>query len=99
MKKTTIPLLILLMVTLFGGLMLVKQNQDTRKGASFANTVLKLILNTTIERRIDEIVPVKVYYYTESEAKVDGVQTEVCWGSHLSLDEGGVVVNLSLIHI
>ncbi len=93
MKKTTIPLLILLIVTLFGGLMLVKQNQDTRKGASFANTALKLIPNTTIERRVDEIVPVKVYYYTESGAKVDGVQTEVCWGSHLSLDESGVVVN------
>ncbi|HOY61376.1 MAG TPA: hypothetical protein PK045_02625 [Candidatus Woesebacteria bacterium] len=93
MKKTTIPLLILLMVTLFGGLVLVKQNQDTRKGASFANTALKLIPNTTIERRVGEVVPVKVYYYTESGAKVDGVQTDVCWGSHLSLDESGVVVN------
>jgi len=93
MKKTTIPLLILLMVTLLGGLMLVKQNQDTRKGASFANTVLQLLPEAKIEKEVNEIVPVKVYYSTENEAKVDGVKTEVCWGSHLGLDEGGVVVN------
>lgn len=94
MKKTgTFLFLTLLIITIVGALVLVNKNQDTRKGASFANTALKLIPNTTIERRVDEIVPVKVYYYTESGAKVDGVQTEVCWGSHLSLDESGVVVN------
>ena len=93
MKKTTIPLLILLMVTLFGGLMLVKQNQDTRKGASFAKTVLKLIHDTTIVNKVGEVVPVKLWYYTENQAKVDGVQTVVCWGNNVKLNESGVVVN------
>jgi len=93
MKKTTIPLLILFMITLFGGLMLVKQNQDTRKGASFANTKLILFPSSRIDKKIGEIVPVKVHFLTESGAKVDGVQTRVCWGNHLKLDESGIVVN------
>lgn len=93
MKKTTIPLIILLMVTLFGGLMLVKQNQDTRKGASFANTKLMLLPNSRIDKVVGEVVSAKVHFLTESGAKVDGVQTEVCWGSHLKLDESGIVVN------
>jgi len=93
MKKTTIPLLILLMVALLGGLALVKQNQDTRRGASFANTKLMLLPSTRIERKIGEELPVKLYFLTESGAKVDGVQSEVCWGSHLKLDESKIMVN------
>lgn len=94
MKKKTIPLIILLMVTLFGGLILVKQNQDLRKGASFANTKLMLLPSSRIDKVVGEVVPVKIHFLTESGAKVDGVQTEVCWGSHLKLDESGIVVNI-----
>jgi hypothetical protein len=94
MKKTTIPLIILLTVALIGGLMLVKQNQETRKGASFANTKLMLLPSEKIIKAVGEVVPVKVYYQTESGAKVDGVQAVVCYGDELTLDpDTGVVGN------
>lgn len=94
MKKTTIPLIILLIVALIGGLMLVSQNQDTRKSASFANTKLMLLPSEKIIKKVGEIVPVKVHYLTESGARVDGVQTVVCFGKELTLNpDTGVVVN------
>lgn len=95
MKKTTIPLIIFLTVALVGGLMLVKQNQETRKGASFANTKLMLLPSEKIIKAVGEVVSVKVYYQTESEAKVDGVQAVVCYGDELILDaDDGVVANV-----
>jgi len=93
MKKTTIPLIIFLIVALVGGLMLVKQNQDARKGASFGKTKLMLLPSNKIEKGVGETVAVKVHFLTESEAKVDGVHTVVCYGTHLKLNEGAVVVN------
>ncbi|HBP50848.1 MAG: hypothetical protein US68_C0005G0002 [Candidatus Shapirobacteria bacterium GW2011_GWE1_38_10] len=94
MKKTTIPLIIFLTVALVGGLMLVKQNQETRKGASFANTKLMLLPSEKIIKAVGEVVPVKVYYQTESGAKVDGVQAVICYGDELTLNaDTGVVGN------
>ncbi len=94
MKKTgTFLFLTLLIITIVGALVLVNKNQDTRKGASFANTKLMLLPNSRIDKAVGEVVPVKIHFLTESGAKVDGVQTELCWGSHLKLDESGIVVN------
>lgn len=94
MKKTKILLTIFLIVALIGGLALVKQNQETRKGASFANTKLTLLPSEKIIKNVGDVVPVKVWYQTEGEAKVDGVQTVVCYGNELSLNEDtGVVAN------
>lgn len=94
MKKTTIFIMILLIVTLMAGLVLVRQNQETRRGATFANTILELLPSKKIIKNVGETVPVKVYFQTENEAQVDGVQTVVCYGDELSLDEStGVVVN------
>lgn len=94
MKKTTIPLIIFLIVALVGGLMLVNQNQETRKGATFASTKLMVLPSEKIIKNVGDIVSVKVWYQTESEAKVDGVQTVLCYGNELSLNEDtGVVAN------
>lgn len=94
MKKSTLPLIILLIVSLLGGLMLVRQNQDTRKSASFADTKLMLLPSEKIVKKVGEIVPVKVYFQTESGARVDGVQTVVCYGEEIFLDqETGIIVN------
>jgi hypothetical protein len=94
MKKTTIPLIIFLAVALVGGLVLVNQNQETRKGATFANTKLLLLPSEKIIKNVGDEFSVKVWYETESGAKVDGVQTVVCYGNELSLDgETGVVAN------
>ena len=84
MKKTTIPLIIFLIVALVGGLMLVNQNQETRKGASFANTVLMVLPSEKIVKNVGDELSVRVTYQTESEAKVDGVQAVLCYGPELS---------------
>ncbi|MBU1117419.1 PKD domain-containing protein, partial [Patescibacteria group bacterium] len=93
-KKNTILLLIFLLVAMAGGLLLVKQSQETRRGAAFASTSLMVLPSEKIVKNVGDVVSAKVYYQTESEAKVDGVQTVVCYGDELSLDEDtGVVAN------
>lgn len=93
-KKNTILLLIFLLVAMAGGLLLVKQSQETRRGAAFASTSLMVLPSEKIVKSVGDVVSAKVYYQTESEAKVDGVQTVVCYGDELSLDEDtGVVAN------
>lgn len=96
MKKTTIPLIIFLIIALVGGLMLVRQSQETRRGATFANTTLTLLPSEKIIKKVGEVVPVKVYFQAETGVKVDGVQTVVCYGDGLTLDaETGVVTNVA----
>jgi hypothetical protein len=91
---TKILTIILLIVALIGGLALVSQNQEMRKGATFANTTLMLLPSEKITKNIGDEVSVKVYFQTESGAKVDGVQTVLCYGNELSLNaDTGVVAN------
>ena len=95
MKKTgTLLFLTLLMVAMGGALVLLKQNQDTRKGATFANTTLSVVPSEKIIKNVNETVSTQLWFYTENDsAKVDGVQTVVCYGKELSLTEDGIVVN------
>ena len=94
MKKGTLLFLILLMIAMAGGLVLVNKNQDTRKGATFANTTLSVIPSEKITKNIGEILSTQIWFYTENDsAKVDGVQAKVCYGKELSLVESEVEVN------
>ena len=94
MKKGTLLFLILLMIAMAGGLALVNKNQDTRKGATFANTTLSVIPSEKIIKNVNETVSTQLWFYTENDsAKVDGVQTVVCYGKELSLVESEIVVN------
>lgn len=95
MKKTgTLLFLTLLMVAMAGALVLLKKNQDTRKGATFANTTLSVIPSEKIIKNVNETVSTQLWFYTENDsAKVDGVQTVVCYGKELRLTESGVVGN------
>jgi hypothetical protein len=96
MKKTKILLTILLAAALFGALALVKNNQNLQKGATFANTTLSVLPNSKITKNVGETLSVQVVFQTESGAKVDGVQTKVCYGNQLSLDQtSGAVGNVS----
>jgi len=94
MKKGTLLFLILLMIAMAGALVLVNKNQDTRKGATFANTTLSVIPSEKIIKNVNETVSTQVWFYTENDsAKIDGVQAKVCYGKELSLVESGVEVN------
>lgn len=93
MKKSTIILGILMIVALVGGLILVNQSQETRRGATFANTKLFLLPETKIEKNVDEEFGVQVWYTTQSGAKVDGVQANLCADNNVVMSETKVDVN------
>ena len=94
MKKTAILMTILLVVAMVGALALVTQNQETRRGAAFANTTLFLLPNEKIVKKVGDEVRVQTWFQTENGAKVDGVQANVCYGNQLSLDpDSGVIPN------
>lgn len=91
MKLLTV---ILLIVALVGALALVNKNQEMRKGATFANTTLSVLPSTKITGKVGDAITAQVWFYTENDsAKVDGVQTRVCFGKELSLSEDGVKAN------
>lgn len=95
MKKTKILLVLLLLTALVGALALVSKNQNTQKGATFANTTLSILPSEKITKAVGEVLTTTVWFYTEnSSTKVDGVQAKVCYGNELSLDEtSGAVGN------
>jgi len=97
MKKNTKSLLfiILAVVALMGVLALVRQSQETRRGAYFAGTSLRVgspgqafLVNSVGE---DILVPVFVETEqvagTSEMAKVDFAKVTLCYGDHLNLVE------------
>jgi len=74
-----------MIVALVGGLMLVNQSQDSRKGAAFANTALVLLPSDKITKAVGENLLVHMNYATEGGAKLYNVDTVVCYGSNLEL--------------
>ena len=93
MKKTKILLTLLLVTALVGALALVKKNQNTQKGATFANTTLAVLPSDKITKAVGETLTATVWFYTEnSGALVDGVQAKVCYGNELTLNESNGAV-------
>lgn len=88
MKKTKILLILLLVTALVGALALVTKNQNTQKGATFANTTLAVLPSDKITKAVGDTLTAQVWFYTEnSGALVDGVQAKVCYGNELTLNE------------
>lgn len=96
MKKTGIVFTLLLLIALAGGLLLLNRNQDLRKGASFATTVLNVVPGEKQTKKIGDILSYQVQYATTGSAKADGVQTIVCYGPQIEIaetkDENGTVI-------
>lgn len=95
-KTTTIIIGILMIVALVGGVILVNQNQDTRRGAAFSTSTLILLPNSTITKTVGENFQVHVNYVgaTGIVTKIDGVQTVVCYdNSKINLVDGETVGN------
>lgn len=94
MKKTTILITILLVVAMVGALALVSQKQETRRGAAFANTTLSVLPNEKITKAVGDDLTAQVWFQTDGDAKVDGVQALVCYGDELTISEtDGAVAN------
>lgn len=96
MKKTTIIFGILAIVTLVGGVVLVNQNQEMRKGAAFANTSLMLLPSEKIVKNVDDTLSIHLQYTTESGAKLYNVDTVVCYGPELELSTTESTGNVDL---
>lgn len=94
MKKGTLLFLFFLVVAMVGGVMLVNQNQEMRRGATFANTTLSVLPSEKITKNVGDTLSAQVWFQTESGAKVDGIQAKVCYGNELTLsDVSGAVAN------
>lgn len=96
MKKSTIILGILMVVALIGGVILVNQSQDSRRGAAFANTSLMLLPSEKIVKNIGEELLVHLNYTTEGGAKLYNVETVVCYGPQIELSSTGSSGNADL---
>lgn len=91
-NKIKIVFTILLLVALAMGVVLVQQTQELRKGAYFAETTI-LLQPTEIQKNVGEDFGVQVWVNTGGDAKVDGLQTDLCYKSSLITprNSGGVV--------
>lgn len=81
-NKITIVFTILLLVALAMGVMLVQQTQELRKGAYFAEATI-LLQPTEVQKNVGEDFGVQVWVNTGDGAKVDGLQTDLCYKSSL----------------
>lgn len=78
----SVLLLVLLTISIVLGVVLINQNQDTRKGAYFGKTAV-LLKPTELTKALGQILPIEVWVVSEGEAKVDGVEAYVCYGDKL----------------
>lgn len=72
-----------MVAALVGGLVLVNQTQDSRRGAAFANTSLILLPSEKIVKKVDEDLLVHLKFATEGGAKLYNIETSVCFGPQL----------------
>jgi len=86
MKKINFLFTLLLVAALVGAVVLVRQNQQLNRGATFANTTLSVLPSSVQQKNVGDNLPVTIEFLTEGSAKVDGVQANVCYGPELSLD-------------
>lgn len=83
-QLNSLALVVLLTVAVILGSILVSQNADIRKGAYFAKTAV-VLKPTEFDVAVGDNLPVEVWVVTEGDAKVDGVEPYICFGSHLGL--------------
>jgi len=87
----SIVMMMVLLSALGAGLVLVKSNTETRKGAYFAGSKV-LLQPTAIDKKVGE--PVAIGLYVDSgmttgiygeNAKVDFIKTQLCFGKELNI--------------
>lgn len=97
MKKNNTSNLILtalVLVALAVGVVLVKQSQELRKGASFTTASLNLWPSDRIDVAVGGMIPVRIRYQAVAGKVVDGVQSTVCHDGQLIYDHVSVGTDL-----
>lgn len=85
LKKVILPLLIL--CAMGGALVLLKQNQDVRRGATVNNVSLSISPSSRVTKNVGEELTFGVQFAADSGVKVESIQAEVCYGLEIELKE------------
>ncbi|HOZ81017.1 MAG TPA: hypothetical protein PK370_02230 [Candidatus Woesebacteria bacterium] len=86
-NSISIGIIIVLAGVLLATISMIKNSQDTRRGAYFAGSTLSLKPDTVIERMTGEVLPVHLWVESKSEAKVDSVKALICYGNNISINQ------------
>jgi hypothetical protein len=91
-NKLGIITIAILTIALVAGMILVNRNQDTRRSAAFAEAKVFLLPSEKIEREVGDKFTVQLWvdpgdrYDGTGKAKVQNIQTIICYGPELALD-------------
>ncbi|MEK7527954.1 MAG: hypothetical protein AAB574_02980 [Patescibacteria group bacterium] len=85
-KPLNIVFALLMIGALVGGLFLVRQKQETRRGAYFAGTKM-LIMPEKISGNVGGEVIAQLFVDTEKGAKLSSIDTQICYGNELMIGE------------
>lgn len=84
MKKGKIFLTLLLLAAVAGALALMKQNQDTRRGAAVAGATMSVVPETKQVRKAGEELKYNVNFVLDNaEARVEAAQVKLCYSNHI----------------
>lgn len=85
-KNKSLILVLVLLAALAGALVLVRTNQETRRGAYFSAAELQ-VLPDSISAKVGEQVLTQIWVNTQpSDTKVNAVDTKLCYGEGLVID-------------
>ena len=84
MKKGKILLTLLLLAAVVGALALMKQNQDTRRGAAVAGATMSVVPETKQTRKSGEELKYTVNFVLDNtSARVEAAQVKLCYSNHI----------------
>lgn len=78
-NKKILIISLFLLLALSGALILVNQNQETRRSAYFSTASIT-VLPTELSKEVGQDVPVQIWVNTPEGDKVDGVRAVLCYG-------------------
>lgn len=92
----SIVFLALMTIAIFMGVVLVRQNQELKRGAYFADNITVFLLPEESQTIVGDVVPIQIWVSSGSN-KVDGVQVDMCYGDGLELPDDEIEIYDSVV--
>jgi len=92
----SIVFLALMTIAIFMGVVLVRQNQELRRGAYFADNITVSLLPEESQAIVGDVVPIQIWVSSGGN-KVDGVQVDMCYGDGLELPDDEIEIYDSVV--
>jgi len=92
----SIVFLALMTIAIFMGVVLVRQNQELRRGAYFADNITVSLLPEESQAIVGDVVPIQLWVSSGGN-KVDGVQVDMCYGDGLELPDDEIEIYDSVV--